>query len=317
MSSILYGRKFNIYIAQKDNTAWNVSNLKVRFNTSKAFGQTVNYSEIDIYNLTRDTENAIVKSGDRVIIEAGYQATEQIDDSNDARYIRYGKIFDGRIIQVMRDRQDNVDYILRLSCIDGDDFMNNSIIKYTLNSGIDQRTALENVASKASKPTELGRITPDLSTTKLPRGKVFFGAPKDYIRSIANGNGAYYWIEDNKLQVIKTTDEYKQADVIVITPENGMIGTPQQVELGVSVRCLLDPRIKLNSVVKIDNTMIRQTKMQIGQARTQLDENGTYRVVKISHVGDTRDNDWYTNIEGVGMNGKIPLQLTRGANYLR
>jgi hypothetical protein len=316
MSNFLYGRKFKIYVAKKDDTAWDVTSLRVKFNIEKVAKQTANYAEVEIYNLTRDTENAIIQEGTRVIIEAGYQGTTTNTDTNETTYIRYGKIFDGDIIQSMRDRDDNVDYILKLVCIDGDSFLNNNIIKMTLNSGVTQRQIVENIAANANKPTEVGRITADLSDAKLPRGKVFFGVPKGYLRNVSNGNGANFWIEDNQLQVASPTDDFNASDAIVITPQNGMIGIPAQTEYGVQVKCLLDPRIKLMSMIKIDNTMIRQMKQQIGKIPTMLDQDGQYQVYKLKHTGDTRDNEWYTDIDGIGRNGKIPLQLASGGQSL-
>jgi len=31
------------------------------------------------------------------------------------------------------------------------------------------------------------------------------------------------------------------------------------------------------------------------------DLNGHFRIKKISHIGDTRDNDWYSNIEVIAL----------------
>ena len=137
---------------------------------------TANYAEINIYNLTNDTETEIIKEGARVIIEAGYDGFIKEETESVAK--QYGKIFDGDIIQYVRSREDNVDYVLTLVCLDGDSFLNNNILKTTLNSGVSQRQIVEHIASQAKTPTEVGRISPELSTQKLPRCKVFFGMPK-------------------------------------------------------------------------------------------------------------------------------------------
>lgn len=311
MSNFLYGRKFKIYVARKDNTAWDVTNLRCTFSIEKVAMQTANYAEIAIYNLTRDTENAIIEEGTRVIVEAGYDG--MINDGTELK--QYGKIFDGEIIQTMRDREDNVDYILRFICVDGDSFLNNNLIKMTLNSGINQRQIVENVASQALKPTEISRISPELSDAKLPRGKVFFGVPKNYIRDVAKDNGAYFWIDDGQLQVTKPTDDMI-GEAIVISPQNGLIGTPAQTQFGVTLKTLLNPKIKLMSMIKIDNSYIRMLKQQIGKIPTMLDQDGQYQVYKLQHTGDTRGNEWYTDITGIGRNGKIPLPLASGGQYM-
>lgn len=308
MSNYLYGRKFRIYVADKDNNAWDVSGLRCTFNIEKKARATANYAEITIYNLTNDTETEIIKEGMRVIVEAGYDGF--INDETEQQTIakQYGKIFDGDIIQYIRSREDNVNYLLTLVCLDGDSFLNNNILKTTLNAGVNQRQIVEHIASQAKTPTEIGRISPELSTQKLPRGKVFFGVPKNYLDDIARDNAASFWVDEGKVYIAKATD-VAPGEALVLTPATGLIGTPQQVQDGVSFKCLLNPAIKLQTMIKLDNTLIRQAKYQIGQIPSKLDEDGQYQVYKLQHVGDTRGDDWYTEIIGVSRYGLMPLML--------
>ncbi len=50
-----------------------------------------------------------------------------------------------------------------------------------------------------------------------------------------------------KLQIL-ITDE-----ALILTPQNGLIGYPQQIQYGVSFRCLLNPKINFNfrMIIKI------------------------------------------------------------------
>jgi hypothetical protein len=94
-----------------------------------------------------------------------------------------------------------------------------------------------------------------------------------------------------------------------VSPKNGLIGVPEQTQEGVTFRTLLDPRIKLMTMVKIDNSYIRQMRQEIGQYPALLDQDGQYQAYKVCHIGDTRGQEWYTEVEGIGRYGKIPMLL--------
>lgn len=295
-----YGRKYQILVSNSEGKALDVSNLRCTFRIERTGYQAINFAEISIYNLTGTTEAGIIKEGMRVIVNAGYEDGQ------------YGKIFDGDIFQPLRDRENNLDYKLTLHCIDGDSLLNNRIVKFTVNAGINQRQMLDQIAAYAYTPEQIGHITEDMSDKILPRGKVFFGEPKKYFRQIAQDNNAQFYANDGQLHISKLTD-VPAGEALVISPTNGLIGVPQQVDYGVSFRCLLNPIIKVTNpamLVKLDNSIIREQKLQYGQLPTILDQDGVYKVAKVVHIGDTRGNDWYTEVTGISSPGKIPMMLS-------
>ncbi len=311
MSDFLYGRKYRVLVADKGNTALDVSNLRCVFCVEKIANSTSNYAEVAIYNLSPETEALIVKEGMRIIIEAGYQGYLQAQQQGAAQQVitpkQYGVIFDGEVIQPIRDREDNnVDYKLTLVCLDGDSFLNNNIVRMTVNAGLNQRQFVNQIASAALTLTEIGRISPDLSTQALPRGKVFFGMPKKYLRDIARDNSANFWVDDGQIYIAKATDE-APGETIVLSPETGLVGVPQQTQDGVAFKCLLNPAIKLMSMVKIDNSIVRQLKQRIGQIPSMLDQDGQYQAYRVIHYGDTRGDEWYTEVDGVSRYGRKSL----------
>jgi hypothetical protein len=314
VSDVLYGRKYRVLVVDGKTTALDVSNLRCVFRIEKAVLSLANYAEIKIYNLNETTESKIIKEGARVIVEAGYDGYySQTSDGTIYTYYasRYGKIFDGSVMQFIREREDNTDYVLTLVCLDGDSFLSNNLISLTLNAGQNKRQIINSIASKSTVKTEVGRVSPDLPTQRLPRGKVLFGEPKKYLRDIAHeANGGFY-IDDGKIFVHRSTDTPGQA--LVVTPRNGLIGVPEQTQEGVSFKTLLDPRIGLQSMVKLDNTYIRMVKQQIGQYPSVLDQDGQYQAYRVIHSGDSRDNDWYTEVDGVGRYGTIPALLIDAA----
>jgi hypothetical protein len=312
MSNLQFGRKWRVLVIDKENTAIDTSQLRCTFRVEKVALSIANYAEISIYNLNSDTENEIVNEGSRVILEAGYES--YFDASGTGQQYQadqYGTIFEGKVIQTIRTREENVDYVLTLVCLDGDSFLNHNIVAFSVNKKQNPRDIINSIASNALVPSEIGRVSGELSGQTLPRGKVIFGEPKQYLRDIAQANNGSFYMEDEKIYVEKSTD-IEQGETLVLTPQTGLVGTPEQVPDGVTFKCLLNPKIRLKTAVKIDNSYIRQMKMQIGEVPIMLDQDNRYQCYKVTHYGNTRGQDWYTEVVGIGRYGKIPLLMAGG-----
>jgi len=298
---ILYGRRYRIIVSSLDGEkALDVSQLRCTFNCIKIILTQPQFSTVTIYNLSPQTENAIIKEGDRVVVEAGYEGSQ------------YGVIFDGNVLQCIRNKEDGTTYTLTLVAADGDMWMNYSLSNFSIVKGQNSRSVIENCASKATIPAELGNISANLSKSQLTRGKAIFGLTRDYLRQVAQSENGTLYVEDGKINIIKA-DDVPTGEIIELSPESGLIGVPVQNDYGVTIRCLLNPKIKINSMVHVDNSLIRNQQFEQGQVIYSLDNDGIYRVVQLTHIGDTRGNDWYTELETVTQAGKIPAMITSGA----
>ncbi len=295
-----YLRKYRILITDKaGNTAIDVSDLRCTFYIEKKAIQSVNYGGIVIYNLNSPTERAIIKEGYRVTVEAGYEDGE------------YGKIFDGTVFQPLWDRENVTDYKLTLHCIDGDSLLHMNFVSFAVQAGYKYSDIILHMADSARNKIPINHITDDLKKTVLPRGKVVFGDWKDFVRDIAIDNNAQFYIDDDKLNIMKVTDVPK-GQALVITPQSGLVETPQQIDYGFSFRCLLNPSIKLTNpcmMVKLDNSYIQQQKAIQGQIVSMLDQNMLGVVIGVTYIGDTRGQDWYNDVVCLTSGGKAPLPL--------
>lgn len=372
MSNFLYLRKYRIVVASStaeiDNTqptkgndkndtsnenkeyALDVSLLHCVFRVRRGMDFN-NHAEVKIYNLNKDTEEKIIKEGDRLIISAGYEGylntvnlnpedtkkavgsnfvskkdskskikedntTQQIQQIQESQPKQYGKIFDGQIVQAVRSKENNTDYVLTLICIDGDTFLNMNFISLSCVRGQNPRNVIDTTVSKAEKTTQVNRVSPTISGQTLPRGKVYFGRPKDILTDVARGNNANVWINDGQVNVTKITDTYTD-EALILTPQNGLIGYPQQIQYGVSFRCLLNPKINVLSMIQLKNTEINGMQLQMNmpgksQPQTlQLDEENMYQAYEVEHTGDTRGNDWYTTVNAYSRYGKdvVPAMM--------
>lgn len=270
---ILFGRRCRITIADEDNNALDVSKLRCTFNIVKTIQMEPNVSIIEIYNLSIKTENDIITNGKRVTVEAGYEGTQ------------FGLIFDGDILQCINSRDDGTTCKLTIIALDSDRAINFELANFSIVRGQTQRSIVEHMTNVASNPIPLGSISEQLDKTQLARGKVFFGKMSDYCRQIAKGNELQFYMDDGTLNLIGMAD-LPEGEIIDISPSSGLIGTPEQSDYGVTGKCLLNPQIKLNSLIHVDNSLVRAK---------QIDINGS----NASPVGGT------TGISATGTRNKI------------
>lgn len=324
MDGYLFGRKYRVLITYGEEKALDVSELHCKFRIEKIANQKPNLSECIIYNLSAESEKKIIEEGFRLVIEAGYESTFAVKteakekQEEQKQYSQYGKIFDGYIVQAIRDKEDGVTYSLTLMAADGDSYYTKEFFVAALPPSSDPRSIIEAITAGTESKTEIDRISEDISTQKLARPKIIFGEPKKYIEQIASDNNATTWIDNGKLNVVKFTDPLPKEMVVVVTPETGLIGTPSQTIDGVQFRHLMHPSIVLFGLVKIDNSIIRLNKAQYGQKTTQLDKDGEYTVARLTYIGDTRGNDWYVDVQGFSIGaGRIPLQLVNANQSMR
>jgi hypothetical protein len=82
-----------------------------------------------------------------------------------------------------------------------------------------------------------------------------------------------------------------------------MIGSPERTDIGVTVKNLLLPELKLARRIKIESLT---EKINIGNLNFRevppIRNEGVYRIDKLVHEGDTRGNIWQTTITGRNFN---------------
>lgn len=338
-SGRLYGRKWKIQIfkpAYKSTVTQNVGNggsvsvserdpehdiaidvslLRCVFKVEAAIETQVAICTLEVYNMNAATEGEIIREGFQITIEGGYEEGQ------------YGEIFTGDIVQVIRNRENGIDYKLEILALRGSSMFDLNFAKCSIAAGSKPRDVIDALSKNARQTIVVGEISENLSNQALPRGKVLFGTPSQYLRDIALGNDAYYWAgDDGKVVVKKIDDEIPSDQVLVLSPGNpnadvaatGLVGTPQYGDDGIHIKMLLDCRVKLMSLVKIDNEWIRKSLLSLNIAggnnklaqQNQFDEDGEYQVFKITHQGDTWGDTWATDVVGIGRHGRGGILIT-------
>lgn len=271
---VLFGRRYRITVSDEGGTAIDVSQLRCTFNIIKTIQMEPNLAEISIYNLNANTENSITINGKRITVEAGYEGSQ------------FGLIFDGDILQTIRERENGTTFKLTIIALDSDRAINFNIANYSIVRGQTARSIVDYVANKAQYPINLGSISEKLEGQKLTRGKVMFGKASDYIRQIAKTYDLQHFTDDGTLNLI-SLEELPEGEIFELSPKSGLIGTPEQTDYGISGKCLLNPQIKLNSLIHIDNSLVRAKKISINGSNVA--PNGGVAVENSNNLSNARN----------------------------
>lgn len=295
MSVLQYLRKASLIIGQNsddENNALDLSTLKFTFKIKRGDYQTPNTADVRVYNVAPKTTLQIEKEGTRLVLQAGY-------DGN------YGVIFDGQIKQVRRGRESATDTYLDITVADGDSAYNYSMSAFALAAGSKPNDRVAAILENMALNGVVGGYVPDLGGNPLPRGKSVFSMSRDELRNIAFNAQSSWSIQDGKLNMIPIT-AYMPGQIPIITAATGMLGLPEQTQNGIRIKCLLNPNIKIGQVVKLDNESIQRYRYGTGVSdqltnetlniQIKLNNDGLYYVMMAEHSGDTRGEEWQTDM---------------------
>lgn len=283
-----YIRNCKLIVATGSGNGLDLSNLRIKFAVKRSDTVTPNTADIRVYNLDEKTAIQIRKEFTRVILQAGYEGNQ-------------GVIFQGNIKQVIIGRESATDTFIDIIAGDGDRAYNYAIVSTTLAAGsrpADQINAASNAMS--AKGTTLGH-TGDLPPNQLPRAKVMYGNARKFLTDAADTTAKIWSIQDEKITFVGK-NAYLPGEAVLLTSKTGMIGTPQQTNEGVNVKCLLNPNIKVSTRIKIDNASIQAFKINLAVPNSPanipapLSADGVYYVLVVEHQGDTRGVEWYSNL---------------------
>jgi hypothetical protein len=292
-----WGRVAQVLIG-KGGTGLLVENLRITFEVTKTVDATPNAAVIKIYNLHPDNEAKIKTEFDEVLLSAGYHGAVRM-------------VFRGNIKHVYRYREKN-EIITEIDAGDGDRDFLGAVINETLAAGTTVNQLVDRAVGTFTGGTKKG-VTQVDDRQRL-RGKVVSGNTRTVLGNIARESGAAWSIQDGQLQIVKTNG-LLPGTAFVLTSETGMLGAPEVNDKGIAVKCLLNPQIGANTAIKLDNNGIKAKrqkalalakKIEKEKDPVRLDPDGIYKVLKVTHKGDTRGADWTSEIECIGLDQPIP-----------
>lgn len=297
-----YLRKFSCVVAKSSGEGLEFNQFKIEFAVRRGDFQTPNSCDVRIYNLSDKTANLIgQKEFTQLSISAGYEGNFAI-------------IFQGTIKQFRLGRINQLDSYVDITAADGDEAYNFAPILTSIPAGSNQDTLADILLTAMQGFGVTKGYLPTLPENALIRGRVMYGLCRDEYRNFAWTNNCKWSLQDSKVNLIPYTSYIAGATVPVISVSTGLIGVPEQTQQGINIRTLLNPTYKIGQLVQLTggvNTFRRsldlpsQTSNIATALQVQTSADGLYYVMIANHKGDTRGNDWYTEMVCLSVDSTI------------
>lgn len=295
MSDYLFGRRASLIVAAKGKVL-DLSEFRFTFKIVAADEESPTNAAIRVYNLAPTTIASIRKEFMGVVVQAGYGDN-------------YGVIFDGQIKTFRVGRENQTDTYFDILASDGDLAYNFAVCNQTLAAG---STPKDRILAISKSMEDKGALPPDdVPNTGgiLPRGKVLFGMARAMMRNEVANQKSTWSFDGGKLKIFPL-DSYGSSTIVDLTSQTGLVGRVEVTQDGIKARCLLNPRIAVGGLVRIDNSSINQILNQdqnaVGiapydqwagvQLYADVAGNGLYRVFVIEYEGDTRGTPFYCSL---------------------
>lgn len=273
------------------------------------------YADISVYNLnSQDTLNALYNAT-WVRLSAGFQSGP----------CKSSVIWDGPVLQVLYDRERVVDQRITFHCVASPLVMENIV---NLNTGVmtSQMQLVSKMATQINLPATNGvgvsqHAFNQLSVKQYPRGKTCFGKMGKYLRQIADDNFMQTFRDANRPYIselsagnlfptpdLNYSPPFPPGSQVPDLPQSttqSIVDTPRQTPFGVEFRVLLDPRLTVKVpplVVQLNYTLVTQLPVTMGALPpvSLSNNNLLFFVAMVRHSGDSRGNEWNTEVTGFG-----------------
>lgn len=342
--SLNWMRHFELQLLDQNGQGVSLSDFKVTFQIEWADTRWPRVANVKIYNLSTDTTNKILgQEFAKIRIIAGYDGIAPDVDASQVGVAReispdqigqvngqnYGLIFDGDIRFTVTGKDNITDSWVLIQAIgDHEAFLYATTIT-TLAAGYTVADLHRATMQDFNAFGVTQGITGDFPDTVFPRGRAIYSSSRNVMDNIAAQCKATWQLVDGQVQMVPE-DKYIH-EAIVLNANTGLIGMPQQtMGGGVNVRCLINPNIRINGLIQLDQASVYRTQLNNEDLRAvKYDENGNiipspklqesdmngnlvvngtvsqpasiatdgvYIVKAIDYTGDTRGQAWYMDL---------------------
>ncbi|HGJ5854300.1 phage protein [Arsenophonus nasoniae] len=314
-------RKCSLIISDEKGEGIELSDFRATFSITWSDTRYPRTAVFKVWNLRKETVSKIqAEEFVNVQLMAGY-------------HDNVGLIFTGKIRYTISGRDNPTDTFVIVQAIDSHEAYDYATLNTTLSAGHTQAEQHNTLLTGLAPYGIVKGVTPEFDNTRFPRGKVYFGMVRDAADNLAVQCLAS-WQYINGQLVMVPENKYVQ-EAIVLNSATGLIGLPQQtIEAGVNVRCLINPNIQINGLIRLDQALIyrtmlpnsdialgygklsenddsslRQTQGAVSQPAS-LSTDGDYIVKNITYTGDTRGKPWYMDLVCIakGSNDRIDIK---------
>lgn len=281
MSSI-YDRRWSISVDGEVLVAPNPISLKCEFSITHEFGAKLVYSDIKIYNLTKNTVSEKIKRKSILSFSAGYEDN-------------LGVIFTGVIVNTYTKRI-GADLVTTILATSGIKLKNEHVVEgKTFKGSYEILEILEYIVDQMdySISIEDDDFEETVEDLTLNNGDGF-----EMLQGLANKYQFDYLLEGETMVFVKYGSS-REGDPIEVSQLTGMEERPTYSEAGYNVRVRLNPKFKIGGKIKIKSKNINYDFAAMNyKAVADNVGDGEYTIHKMIIIGDSHGDDWSTNLEG-------------------
>lgn len=254
-----------------------ITDLRVQFSVKKSASKEPNTAEVTITNLSPTRRAALQTKGVKFVLECGYVDTG------------VKQIFQGDVRHVSHVRE-GADWRTVLKSGDGERAFQFARISESLGPKATKSDVIKRLTTKLGLGTGNALTAAASIPGSFEQGIVLSGPVSRELDKVLKGTGYEWSIQDEQL-VILSASEVSGQDVPLLTPESGLIGSP---EFGAPLEKGGKPQLKFKALL---NANIKPgAKVQIQCERFPI--GVSVKCAKVEHSGDTAGQDWYTSVEG-------------------
>lgn len=260
-----------------------IEGCRIKFEIIKSYMAKDNTAKVEIFNLGRDTRSMITEQDSLVRVYAGHEKNTGL--------VAIGS---GDISRVQTNR-DKTEVVTELYLAEGIKRVRTSPI--SLAFAFNSHATIGVILKEVTKQTGISfRMLEIDEKAQIKMGYSDAGSFDHVLDNLAL-EFRFSWSIQNGVCIIKGINEVKRKEVLVLSPQTGLILHPESVKK-VSRRLAKSDITKLGKNIRSVQTLL-QPKVQIHDVvkLKSQDLNGLFEVQKITHIGDTRGNEWYTNFE--------------------
>jgi len=273
------------------------------------------FADISIYNFNKAEAKNTLVNATWATLKAGFQTGPNL----------YSIIWDGPVFQVLFDQENVVDQRVTLHCVANPQQLTQIVSFATGPWAAQQQIVARMIDAAGAPPIDPARGTQGqqanqiMSAKQYPRGYGCFGKVGKYLAELASDNFITTFQDGQQAYLTEMYNDNLEPDVIYAPPPApgpqapslspgttaSIIGTPRQTLYGVMFTVLLDPRLKVKlpiQVVALDPSTVFQQLPLLPNPNSgfpsPLTSDLKLFVAQVRHTGDTRGNDWQTEVTG-------------------
>ena len=281
-----FKRSYRLVIGTNEE-AIEIRDLRVTFEITKSLIGFPNTARIVAYNLKQSNRNKIKEEYKKISLYAGYENNETLVFTGDIKNVNHFK--------------SPTDWISEIFAGDGASDLESAKINksYTQGSTVE---SLFNDLVKQMPGIAKGKLDGIKECLKKKRSilktAILSGSVKEFLDKIAETCGFDYSVNDGVIDTVPKGKAITSDPTIIINQTNGMIGSPEITEIGANVTTYLNSSAKVGRLFKIESI---SAKINVGNQlfrEVKKTTEGTFRINKLTHKGDTHGDEWSTSYEG-------------------